>query len=70
VRIAGSAFAAEPNPDFAKTKSFETSVALDAKIKADSALAADCLAERKAWAEKNRADADWRHRPCRARAPA
>src|SRR5882757_3507347 len=53
------ALAAEPKPDFAiKTKSIETSVTLDAKIKADPALATDCLAEGKAWAEKNRADAD------------
>jgi hypothetical protein len=53
------ALAAEPKPDLTiKTKSIEASVALDPKIKADPALAADCLAEGKAWAEKNRADAD------------
>jgi hypothetical protein len=53
------AHAAEPKPDFAiKTKSIETSVSLDAKIKADPALTTDCLTEGKAWAEKNRADAD------------
>jgi len=54
-----SAIAAEPKPDFAiKTKSIEANVSLDAKIKADAALAADCLSEGTAWAEKNRADAD------------
>ena len=54
-----SALAAEPRPDFAiKTKAIEASVMLDARIKADPALAANCLAEGKAWAEKNRAGAD------------
>ena len=53
------AFAAEPKPDFSiKTKWVEASVTLDAKIKADPALAANCLAEGKAWVTKNRADAD------------
>lgn len=53
------ATAAEPKPDFAiKTKSIAASVSLDEKIKADAALAADYLAEGKAWAEKNRTDAD------------
>ena len=53
------ALAAEPRPDFAiKTKAIEASVMLDARIKADPALAANCLAEGKAWAEKNRAGAD------------
>ena len=57
--ISLAALAAEPKPDFAiKTKLIETSVSLDAKIKADAALAADCLTEGKAWAEKNRTDAD------------
>lgn len=55
----GPALAAEPKPDFSiKTKWVEASVTLDAKIKADPALAANCLAEGKAWAKKNRADAD------------
>ena len=55
----GPAFAAEPKPDFSiKTKWVEASVILDAKIKADPALAANCLAEGKAWAVKNRTDAD------------
>ena len=54
-----TALAAEPKSDFAvKTKSIEASVWLDARIKADAALAADCLAEGKAWAAKNSADAD------------
>jgi hypothetical protein len=54
-----AALAAEPKPDFTiKTKSIDTSVSLDAKIKADAALAADCLTEGKAWAAKNSADAD------------
>lgn len=54
-----TALAAEPKPDAAiKTKNVEVSIFLDAKIKADPPLAADCLAEGKAWAEKNSADAD------------
>jgi Deacetylase PdaC len=53
------ALAADPKPDFAiATKALEASVFLDATIKADPALAANSLAEGKAWAEKNRADAD------------
>jgi uncharacterized protein DUF3298 len=53
-----AALAAEPKPDAAiKTKKVEVSVFLDGKIKADPALAADCLAEGKAWAAKNRVDA-------------
>ena len=53
------AFAAEPKPDFSiKTKWLEANVILDAQIKSDPALAADCLAEGKAWAAKNRAEAD------------
>lgn len=55
----GIACAAEPKPDFSiKTKALEASVFLDAKIKADPALAANSLAEGKKWAETNRADAD------------
>ncbi|OCK61240.1 DUF3298 and DUF4163 domain-containing protein [Bradyrhizobium sp. LMTR 3] len=51
--------AAEPKPEFSiKTKWLKASVFLDATIKADAALAANCLAEGKAWAQKNRADAD------------
>jgi uncharacterized protein YndB with AHSA1/START domain len=56
--LAPSAFAADPKPDATvKTKAIEASVFLDAEIKADPALAADCLAEGKAWMEKNAADA-------------
>jgi hypothetical protein len=55
----GTAFAAEPKPDFSiKTKSVEVSVILDAKIKADPALAADCLAEGRKWAAARKAEAD------------
>jgi hypothetical protein len=55
----GAASAVETRPDFSiKTKAIEASVILDEKIKADPALAANCLAEGKAWAAKNRADAD------------
>ena len=54
-----TALAAEPKSDFAiKTKSIEANVILDARIKSDAALAANCLAEGKAWAEKSRADAE------------
>jgi hypothetical protein len=48
----------DPKPDATiKTKAVEASVSLDAKIKADPALAADCLAEGRKWMEKNAADA-------------
>jgi len=54
-----AALAADPKPDAAiKNKMIEVNVYLDDKIKADPALVADCLAEGKAWAEKNRADAE------------
>jgi hypothetical protein len=54
-----SALAADPKPDAAiKNKNVEASVFLDAKIKADPALAADCLAEGKKWIDKNAAEAD------------
>ncbi|NOJ45644.1 DUF3298 and DUF4163 domain-containing protein [Bradyrhizobium archetypum] len=53
------AFAADLQPDFSiKAKWVEATVFLDAMIKADPALAANCLAEGKAWATRNRADAD------------
>lgn len=59
VALSLPAFAADPKPDFAiKTKAIETSVSLDATIKADLPLAANCLAEGKRWAEKNRTNAD------------
>jgi len=52
------ALAADPKPDFAvKAKFIDASVALDAAIKSNAALAANCLAEGKRWVEKNRADA-------------
>ena len=57
---AATAFAAkaEPKPDAAiKNRNIDASVVLDDKIKADPALAADCLAEGKQWMDKNAADA-------------
>jgi hypothetical protein len=54
-----AAVAAEPKPDASiKTKSVEATVSLDDKIKADAALAADCLAEGKKWIDKNAAEAE------------
>lgn len=53
------AVAGDPKPDFSiKTKALEASVFLDTTVKSDSALAANCLAEGKKWAEKNRTDAE------------
>jgi hypothetical protein len=53
-----TAFAAEPKPDAAvKNSNIEASVLLDDKIKADPALASDCLAEGKKWMDKNAAEA-------------
>jgi uncharacterized protein YndB with AHSA1/START domain len=52
------AFAADPNPDAAiKVKAIEANVFLDAQIKADPALAANCLAEGRRWIAKSAADA-------------
>lgn len=57
--LAFAALAAEPKPDFTlKTKSLEASVSLDARIKANAALAADCLTEGKAWVAGYRTEAD------------
>jgi hypothetical protein len=57
--LCGTARAADPKPDFAiKTRLIDASVVLDDKIKADPALAVDCLAEGKKWLEKNRAEAE------------
>jgi hypothetical protein len=57
--LCGPARAADPKPDISITsKAVDASVLLDDKIKADPALAADCLAEGKKWAEKNRAKAE------------
>jgi hypothetical protein len=54
-----SVLAAEPKPDAAiKNKNVEVTVFLDTKIKADAALAADCLAESKKWIDKNAAEAE------------
>src|SRR5262245_38598594 len=50
--------AADPKPDATiKNKSIEASVFLDDRIKADPALAADCLADGQKWLDKNAADA-------------
>jgi hypothetical protein len=55
---AATAFAAEPKPDAAiKNRNIDASVLLDDKIKADPALAADCLAEGRKWMDKNAAEA-------------
>ncbi|MFB9268784.1 RsiV family protein [Bradyrhizobium erythrophlei] len=52
------ALAADPKPDASvKNRSVEANVVLDSKIKADAALAADCLAEGRKWIDKNAADA-------------
>jgi uncharacterized protein YndB with AHSA1/START domain len=52
------ALAADPKPDASvKNRSIEATVYLDDKIKADSALAADCLAEGRKWIDKNAAEA-------------
>ncbi|WP_407181622.1 DUF3298 domain-containing protein [Bradyrhizobium sp. STM 3562] len=53
-----SALAAAPKPEATvKTKAIEASLYLDDRIKADAALAADCLAEGKKWLDKNAAEA-------------
>ena len=55
---AATALAAEPKPDAVlKTKRIDASVVLGEKIKADPALAADCLAEGRKWMDKHAADA-------------
>ncbi|WP_315716093.1 MULTISPECIES: RsiV family protein [unclassified Bradyrhizobium] len=52
------AIAAEAKPDASiKTKAAEASVTLSADIKADPALAANCLAEGRKWMDKQAADA-------------
>jgi len=52
------ALAADPKPDaIIKNKNVEASVFLGDRIKADPALAADCLAEGRKWIDKNAADA-------------
>jgi len=58
VLLAWPALAAGPRPDAAlKNKTIEVNVFLDDRIKADPALAADCLAEGRKWLDKNAADA-------------
>ncbi|UWU81432.1 RsiV family protein [Bradyrhizobium huanghuaihaiense] len=53
-----SALAADPKPDAVlKNKSIEARIFLDDGIKADAALAADCLTEGKKWLDKNAAEA-------------
>lgn len=50
--------AADPKPDATvKTRSIDARVFLDDKIKADSALATNCLVEGKTWLDKNAAEA-------------
>ncbi len=54
----GPAHAADPKPDaVVKTKSIEAQVFLDDRIKADAALAANCLAEARKWLDKSAAEA-------------
>jgi hypothetical protein len=56
--LLATAHAADPKSDAViKTKSIEARVFLDNKIKADAALAADCLSEGKKWLDKNAAEA-------------
>jgi hypothetical protein len=57
--LPAAALAADPKPDASiKNKAVEANVFLDDKIKADAALAADCLADGKKWIDKNAADAE------------
>ena len=56
--IALPALAAQPKADAAiKTRAIEGNIYLGARIKADPALAADCLAEGRRWLSKNAAGA-------------
>ena len=51
--LASAALAADPKPDaIIKNKNIEARVFLDDKIKADAALAADCLDDGKKWLDK------------------
>jgi hypothetical protein len=57
--LAAPAVAADPKPGAAiKNKTVDAVVLLDDKIKANPALAADCLAEGKKWIDKNAAEAN------------
>jgi hypothetical protein len=54
-----AAVAGEPRPDGSiKTRTFEARIFLDEKVKADAALAADCLADGKKLMDKNAAEAE------------
>jgi hypothetical protein len=56
--LTSSALAADPKPDAKiKTRAIEANVFLDVKIRADAAVAADCLAEGRKWLDKNAAEA-------------
>lgn len=56
--LSGSAHAADPKPAaVVKTRSIEARVFLDDRIKADAALAANCLAEGRKWLDKSAAEA-------------
>jgi Protein of unknown function (DUF3298) len=58
ISLASMVLAADPKPDATlKNKSIEANVFLDVRIKADPALAADCLAEGRRWLDRNAADA-------------
>jgi len=58
VWLASPALAADPKPDAVlKTKAFEGTVILDARIKADPALAADSRDEGSKWLDKSAAEA-------------
>ncbi|WP_354222599.1 RsiV family protein [Bradyrhizobium sp. F1.4.3] len=58
IALASPSQAADPKPDAViKNRNIEARVILDDKIKADAALAADCLAEGRKWLDKNAAEA-------------
>jgi hypothetical protein len=58
VALGSPSQAADPKPDATlKNKMIEADVFLDAKVKADPALSAYCLADGKRWLDKNAADA-------------
>jgi Protein of unknown function (DUF3298) len=58
IALASPSHAADPKPDAViKNRNIEARVFLDDKIKADAALAADCLAEGRKWLDKNAAEA-------------
>ena len=58
IALASPSLAADPKPDAViKNRNIDARIFLDDKIKADAALAADCLAEGKKWLDKNATDA-------------